>query len=64
MYSTTAPSNKELHEIKEQQAVTRSQRLRAAYRFIPESAFKMRKEFFANKVGGKTNAWAKLLETD
>ncbi len=46
-----APSgNKEPKEIREQQAVTRSQRLRGLGRVIPESGFKMRKEYFAGKV--------------
>lgn len=44
--------NKEPKEIREQQAVTRSQRLRGMGRVIPESGFKMRKEYFAAKDTG------------
>lgn len=43
---------KEPKEIREQQAVARSQRLRAMHRWLPESAFKMRREFFAAKDTG------------
>lgn len=46
------PANtKELKELRELQAVARSQRLRGMSRFIPESSFKMRKEFFAGEKG-------------
>lgn len=45
-------ANKEPQEIREQQQVARSQRLRAALRFIPESGYKMRKEFFVGKARG------------
>ena len=50
LMSAPTVSNKEPKEIREMQLVTRSQRLRAASRFIPESGFKMRKEFFVGKV--------------
>lgn len=46
-----ASTGKEIREIREMQAVTRSQRLRGMLRWIPESAFKMRREFFVGKVG-------------
>ena len=50
MMSAPTQSKKEPKEIREMQLVTRSQRLRAASRFIPESGFKMRKEFFVGKA--------------
>lgn len=49
------PSNKEPKETREVQAVARSNRLRAALRFIPEPAFRMRKEYFTNKDTGLFN---------
>mmetsp|Transcript_12307 Transcript_12307/g.30093 ORF Transcript_12307/g.30093 Transcript_12307/m.30093 type:complete len:260 (-) Transcript_12307:434-1213(-) len=54
MYSPpgSGNSNKEPHEIKEQQAVARSQRMRAAMRFVPEQAYKMRREYFVGKDTG------------
>ena len=39
-------------EVREQQLVARSQRLRQWGRFIPESGFLMRKEFFVGKDTG------------
>lgn len=53
MHNPAGNTSKETKEIKEQQAVTRSQRLRATYRVIPESSYKMRKEYFAAKVFGQ-----------
>lgn len=47
-----ANAKKEPKEIRELQAVTRSQRFRANYKYIPENSFKMRKEFFAGKDVG------------
>lgn len=44
--------NKGLPEIREMGVVTRSQRLRQNMRFIPESSFKMRKEYFAADTTG------------
>ena len=44
-------SNKTASELKEVAAVARSQRLRQFGRVIPEQGFKMRKEYFAHKVG-------------
>ena len=52
------PNNKDLKEIREQQLVTRSQRLRTVGRVIPENAFKMRKDFFAAKVN--CSGWLSL----
>ena len=48
---TGAASNKEPKELREQQAVTRCQRMRAMMRVMPEGGFKMRKEYFIGKVG-------------
>jgi len=50
------PNNKELKEIREQQLVTRSQRLRTVGRIIPDNGFKMRKEFLAAKVSNTARA--------
>jgi hypothetical protein len=50
MMATSTPPNKEPDEIREMQSVTCSQRLLTASRFIPESSFKMRKEYFVGKV--------------
>ncbi|MEW5304724.1 MAG: hypothetical protein WDW38_009720 [Sanguina aurantia] len=47
-----AATGKEIREIREMQAVTRSQRLRGMLRWIPDSAFKMRREFFVGKDTG------------
>jgi hypothetical protein len=44
-------SNKEPKEIREVQAVARSQRIRQFWRVIPEPGYKMRREFFIGKVG-------------
>jgi len=54
MNAPAKSNNKDLKEIREQQLVTRSQRLRGVGRIIPESGFKMRKEFLAAKVFGCT----------
>lgn len=54
-YNAPPPSNKEPKEIREMQLVARSQRLRQFWRFIPESSFKMRKEFFIAKETGAFN---------
>ncbi|GAX75882.1 hypothetical protein CEUSTIGMA_g3325.t1 [Chlamydomonas eustigma] len=45
-------SNKEPKEIREVQAVARSQRLRQFWRVIPEAGYKMRREFFVGKDTG------------
>eukprot|EP00877_Chromochloris_zofingiensis_P009631 jgi/Chrzof1/4921/Cz15g04170.t1 len=70
MTSITQPSNKELQEIREQQAVTRSQRIRQFMNIMPESAFKMRKHFFMEKDTGifsqtpKTRPMHETMATD
>lgn len=51
LVSAPPPNNKELKELKELQSVARSQRLRGACRLIPESSYKMRKEYFAGDKG-------------
>lgn len=43
-------NNKEAKELREMSAVARSQRLRQFWRFIPESSYRMRKEYFVGKV--------------
>jgi hypothetical protein len=43
MTNATPITTKVLAEIKEQQSVQRSQRIRAAANWLPESAFRMRK---------------------
>jgi len=43
-------NNKSPVEQREMAAVARSQRLRQFWRFIPESSFKMRKEYFVAAV--------------
>lgn len=43
MTSAAPVTTKVLAEIQEQQGVTRSQRIRAAANWLPESAFRMRK---------------------
>jgi len=48
-------STKDLKEVREQQLVMRSQRLRTAGYVLPESGFKMRKEFLVNKATGVFN---------
>ena len=50
--TTPPPSKKSLDEIKEQQLVARSQRMRMLGRFIPETGFRMRKEYFIGKDTG------------
>lgn len=50
MSAQAPPSTKDLKEVREQQLVTRSQRLRAAGRILPEGGFKMRKEYLAKEV--------------
>ena len=50
LFSANPQTAKEPKEIREQQAVMRSQRLRAAWRFMPEASFRMRKEYFVGKV--------------
>lgn len=50
--ASTPVMTKDLGEIKEQQAVTRSQRIRAAANWLPESALRMRKEYFTEKTDG------------
>lgn len=46
----TQPKSKEAQELKEMAAVSRSQMLRANMNWIPESSYKMRREYFAGKV--------------
>ncbi len=40
----------DLKEVKEKQALARSQLLRQGYAFLPEGAFKQRVKYFAAKV--------------
>lgn len=54
-FNAPPPNNKEPKEIREMQMVSRSQRLRQFWRIIPESSFKMRKEFFVAKDTGVFN---------
>ncbi|PNH09431.1 ER membrane protein complex subunit 3 [Tetrabaena socialis] len=51
LFNSPPPSNKELKELKEMQAVARAGRVRGYGRFIPETSFKMRKEYFAGEKG-------------
>ncbi|GFR50776.1 hypothetical protein Agub_g13041 [Astrephomene gubernaculifera] len=51
LFNTPPPNNKELKEVREMQAVSRSGRLRGFGRFIPETSFKMRKDYFAGEKG-------------
>lgn len=51
LFNAPPTTNKELKEIREMQAVSRSGRLRGFARFIPETSFKMRKEYFAGEKG-------------
>jgi hypothetical protein len=70
MTMASSPSTKEVAEIKEQQAVTRSQRIRAAAGWLPETGFRMRREFFVEKTHGlfnqppKTRAMHETMATD
>lgn len=50
LFNAPNTPNRELKEVREVQAVARSGRLRTMCRFIPESGFRMRKEYYANKV--------------
>jgi len=52
MTSVVQPSNKDMAEIREQQATIRSQRIRTFLNFMPESSFRMRKLFFGDKEEG------------
>ncbi|KAF8061316.1 emc3 [Scenedesmus sp. PABB004] len=52
MTNAAPPSSKELPEIREQQAVTRSGRVRGAANFLPETAFRMRRDYFVGREGG------------
>ena len=47
----------DLKEVREKQALARSQLLRQAYGFLPENAFKQRQKYFAAKVN--TTTWFK-----
>ncbi|PNW78361.1 hypothetical protein CHLRE_09g400400v5 [Chlamydomonas reinhardtii] len=51
LFNAPPPNNKDLKEIREMQALTRAGRLRGFGRFIPETSFKMRKEYFAGEKG-------------
>jgi hypothetical protein len=68
--AATPMMTKEMPEIREQQAVTRSQRIRAAANWLPESAVRMRKEYFTEKTTGifnqpvKTRAMHETMATD
>lgn len=53
-HQPTDTSNKDPKELREQQGVMRAQRLRQAGRVIPENGYKMRKEYFVAKVGGRS----------
>lgn len=45
----------DLKEVKEKQALARSQLLRQAFGFLPEGAFKQRQKYFAAKVNRTTS---------
>eukprot|EP00879_Flechtneria_rotunda_P003630 GHRR01003867.1.p1 GENE.GHRR01003867.1~~GHRR01003867.1.p1 ORF type:complete len:255 (+),score=57.62 GHRR01003867.1:276-1040(+) len=69
--NTAVPiTTKELAEIREQQAVQRSARIRAAANWLPETAFRMRKAFFTDKDEGlfnqkpKSRAMHETMATD
>jgi hypothetical protein len=68
--ASTPMMTKELPEIREQQAVQRSQRIRAAANWLPESALRMRREYFTEKTTGlfnqptKTRAMHETMATD
>jgi hypothetical protein len=49
-FGGSPPQKVDLKEVREKQALTRSQMLRGAYGFIPEGAFRQRKTYFAAKV--------------
>lgn len=49
MASSPAPST-DVKEVTEKQQLVRSQVLRANLGFLPESAFRERRHYFANKV--------------
>ncbi|GIL50129.1 hypothetical protein Vafri_6437 [Volvox africanus] len=51
LFNTPPPTNKELKEVREMQAVARAGRLRGFGRVIPETSFKMRKDYFAGEKG-------------
>jgi hypothetical protein len=53
MTSVVVPSSKEMSEIREVQAVTRSTRVRGMANILPDSGLRMRKAFFTDKVGGE-----------
>lgn len=52
MMSAPPAATKEDKEIREVESISRSQRLRAHLHYIPEYAWRMRKEYFANKDSG------------
>mmetsp|Transcript_13286 Transcript_13286/g.38615 ORF Transcript_13286/g.38615 Transcript_13286/m.38615 type:complete len:256 (-) Transcript_13286:410-1177(-) len=52
MNSGGTKQNKELPEIREASNVARSQRLRGGHRLIPESSFKMRRDYFVAENTG------------
>lgn len=70
MSSASPVITKEMPEIREQQAVQRSQRIRAAANWLPESSFRMRKDFFVDKDHGlfnqkpKSRAMHETMATD
>jgi hypothetical protein len=55
VHAPAAQSQKPLKELREQQAVMRSQRLRTLGSLVPEASFKMRREYFAAKDTGVFN---------
>jgi len=48
----------DVKEVKEKQALARSQLLRQGYGFLPESAFRQRQKYFAAKVRGQVSCCA------
>eukprot|EP00198_Chlamydomonas_reinhardtii_P005868 XP_001695204.1 hypothetical protein CHLREDRAFT_130716 [Chlamydomonas reinhardtii] len=57
LFNAPPPNNKDLKEIREMQALTRAGRLRGFGRFIPETSFKMRKEYFAGVRTGASGTY-------
>lgn len=70
MTNATPVTTKDLVEIREQQSVQRSQRIRAAASWLPESSYRMRKQYFTGKEGGlfsqkpKTKPMHETMATD
>eukprot|EP00775_Hariotina_reticulata_P008315 gene8315-8500_t len=68
--NATPVTTTELAEIREQAAVQRSQRIRAAASWLPETSYRMRREFFCEKTEGvfsqppKSRAMHETMATD